>query len=481
MTPPAERRASVRFAGIVAAVIVAVIGAQLAAGEYTQFFIDVKVPYCAGSAMLHGLDPYRFGSLPACEHAVAVPPFVPALRAGDPALPLPIPPYEMLPFLVLAQFPFPVALALWMGLNIGCCTVAADLLRRMLPSVHPALIGTAVIVSAVPVGLDLGQFAGFVLLAVTAMGMALRRGQPVRLGLWLPVATIQPHVALPAAVALLFGGGRAVRLAVLGVGLAIGLLSALAFGPLTVEWLTQVLPGHAGANLIDAVQVSFVSGLATLGLPLGLTSLLSKLIYAAAIVFGAVAATRIARRSGRAEALPWIGAAIGTLGAPYLHLQQITFVLPAALLLVDLGPARRWAECALYGLAIPWAALVMQSWGPWFALGAGAGAWRRPTPRGILATAATAVLLLAILTAAAVAFDMLRRPEPAFVPPMLAPDAFGEDAWAPFIVIQAHAFGLATLPARVLTWSGGLLLIVLTARAAFARPSPVRPAAAAER
>lgn len=481
MTPPAERRANPWFAGIVAAVIVAVIGAQLAAGAYVQFFIDFKVPYCAGTAMLHGLDPYRFGSLPACEHTVAVLPFVPPLHAGDPALPLPIPPYEMVPFLVLAQFGFPVALALWMGLNIACCAVAADLLRRMLPSVQPVLIASAVIVSAVPVGLDLAQFTGFVLLAVTAMGMALRRRQPVVLGMWLAVAALQPHVALPAAVALLFGGGRAVRLAVLGVGLAIGLLSALAFGPLTVEWLTQVLPGHAGANLIDAAQVSFVSGLATAGLPLGLTSLLSKLVYGAAIVFGAVAATRIARRTGRAEALPWIGAAIGTLGAPYLHLQQITFVLPAALLLVDLGPARRWAVCALYGLAIPWAALVMQHWGPWFAMGAGAGTWRRLTPRGILATTGWALLLAAILTAAAIGFDVLRRPEPAFVPPVLAPDAFGEGAWAPFIVIQAQAFGLATLPARALTWAAGLLLIVLTGRAAFAPWPAVGPAATAER
>ena len=475
MTPPAERRASARFAGIVAAVIVAVIGAQLAAGAYVQFFIDFKVPYCAAQAMAHGSDPYRFGSLTVCEHTVAVPPYVPALRAIDPTLePPPIPPYEMIPFLVLAQLPFAVALAVWMGLNIGCCAVAADLLRRALPTLNPAFIGTAIIVSALPVGLDLAQFTGIVLLAVTGMGIALRDRKPAAVAWWLAVACLQPHVALPAAVALL--GRRAGRVAVLCVGAALALVSATVFGRLSVEFLTRVLPGAAAVNLIDAAQVSFVSALATLGTPLGPTLLASKVIYVGAIAFGTLAGIRIAWRSGREEALPWIGTAIGTLAAPYLHLQQVTMVLPAAMLLAEIGPARRWAQVSLYGLAVPWAALVMQSWGPWFALGTAAAAWRGPSPRQLLAMALTGALVLAILTAAAYGFDVLRQPEAP-----LAPVAPGEDAWAPFIVIQAHAFGLATLPARVLTWSAGLLLIVLSARAAFAGPSPVRPVAASER
>lgn len=475
MTLPAERRASVWYASIVAAVIVVVIGAQLAAGEYTQFFVDFKVPYCAAQVMLHGSDPYRFGSLTVCEHTVAVPPYVPPLRASDPTLePPPIPPYEMLPFLALAQLPFAIALALWMGANIGCCAVAADLLRRALPTVPPVFIGVAIVVSAVPVGLDLAQFTGIVLLAVTGLGIALRDRKPAALAWWLVVAALQPHVALPAAVALL--ARHAGRVAVLRAGAAIALVSAVLFGALTVEFVTRVLPGTAVVNLIDAVQVSFVSAPASLGVPLGPILLASRVIYIGAIVFGAVAAVRIAGRSGRPEALPWIGTAIGTLGAPYLHLQQVTLVLPAALLLIEIGPSRRWTQLAVYGLAMPWAALVMQSWGPWFALGSGVAAWRQATPRGLLAPAGTALLLLAILTAAAYGFTVLRQPEV-----LPGPVATGADAWAPFIVAQAHAFGLATLPARLLTWAAGLLLIVLTGLAAFAPATVRRPAGAAVR
>lgn len=473
---PAEQRTSLVFTGTLAAVILTVMFAQLRAGEYTQFFVDFKVPYCAAQTMLQGADPYRFGSLATCEHTVAVPPYVPALRPNDPTLePPPIPPYALLPFLALARLPFAFALALWMGANIGGCIAAAEMLRRALPTVPSALIGSAVVVSALPVGLDLAQFTGIVLLAVTALGIALRDRRPVALGCWLAVAAVQPHVALPAAVALLAGGGRMARLAVLAAGAALALVSALIFEPLTVEWLTVVLPGAAAVNLIDAGQVSFVSLPATLGVPLGPLLTAAKGIYAAAIVLGAWAAGRIAVRSGRLEAVPWIGTAIGTLAAPYLHLQQVTLVLPAALLLVEIGPSRRWATVALYGLAVPWSALVMQSWGPLFAIGAAAGAWRGVAPRRLLAVIGTGLLLLAILTAAAYGFTALRQPEPT-----IAPVAAGHDAWAPFIVLQAHAFGRATLPARALTWAAGLLLIVLAGIAAFSsQRSPAGAAAEA--
>jgi len=476
LTLPAERRASVLYAGLLAAVMVALLAAQLRAQEYTQFFIDFKVPYCAAQAMLHGADPYRFGALPACEHALAVGPFVPALGAHDPALPLPIPPYELLPFLVLAPLPFAVALAVWMGLNIGSCAVAADLLRRALPHVHPALIGAAVIVSAVPVGLDLGQFTGLELLAVTGLGLALRDRTPFALGGWCALATLQPHVALPGAFAILVAGERRAKLAVICVGVVLAGVSAFAFGRLSLEWLTMVLPGHAGVNLIDVGQVSFISAAATLGAPFVVASPLSKMIYIAAIGLGAFFGARIARATGRPEALPWIATAVGTLGAPYLHQQQLTFVLPAALLLIEIGPARSFAQIALFGLAIPWMALVTQSWGPLFAIVAATGTWRTPpTPRRLFVVAGTALLLLTILIAAAYGFNELRRPEAAFTPPVLAPDAFAEDAWAPFIALKAQAYGIATLPARALTWAAGLLLIVLAGIAAFGARVTLKP------
>ncbi len=469
MTLGADRRSSVIYAGVLSAVMIAIIAAQLVAAEYTQFFIDVKIPYCAGLAMTHGLDPYRFGPMSPCEHALAAP-FVPALRAFDAALPVPLAPYEMLPFVALAQLPFGAALIVWMALNIAGCAVAADLLRRMLPRVHPALIGGAIVISAVPVGLDLGQFTGIVLLAIVGLGIALRDVRRVALGIWIVIASLQPHVALPAVVALFFGGGRAARVAVAAAVLGIAAVSVVFLGPLTWEWVRVVLPGHGFVNLIDSGQVSFVSAAATLGAPLAPLGTISKLIYAIAIVLGAVTGTRIARRFGRPEALPWVGAAVGALGAPYLHLQQITFVLPAALLLVDLAPARRLQALAVYGLAIPWMALVMQSWGLGFGVVASGAAWRGPAPRRLLALAGTCVAICSLLIVLAIAFTKLRHGEAMLPPATLAPDAFTEDAWAPFAAIQAAALGLATLPARIVTWCAGLLLIALCVRTAFGPP-----------
>jgi hypothetical protein len=178
--------------------------------------------------------------------------------------------------------------------------------------------------------------------------------------------------------------------------------------------------------------------------------------------------------------VPWIGAAVGALGAPYLHLQQVTFVLPAALLLVDLAPARRLNGLAVYGLAIPWMALVMQSWGLGFGVVASAAAWRGPAPQRLLALAATCVAICSLLIVLAIAFTKLRHGEAMLPPSTLAPDAFTEDAWAPFAAIQAAALGLATLPARIVTWCAGLLLVGLCVRTAF-EPSPTRAPATDER
>jgi hypothetical protein len=465
------RRASLAYIGVMAAAIVAVLGAQLAAEDYPQFFIDFKVPYCAAQVMIAGEDPYHIGTLGPCEHAVAAMPLVPPLKAADPTLePPPIPPYEMVPFLALATLPFPLALSLWMIANIGGCALAADLLRRALPTLHPAFIGITIIVSAIPAGLDLGQFTGIVLLAVTGLGLAVRDARVLSCGAWLALASLQPHVALPAAVSLLLR--RTGRIAVAGVAVVLGCISAIWFAHLTIEWVTDVLPHAALVNLIDAAQLSFVSGPATLGVPLPLVSLVAKAIYGIAIVFGAIAGARIAARSGRPEALPWIATALGTLGAPYLHAQQVTLLLPAAFLLVEIGPSRRWAEAAALGIAIPWTALVMQSWGLAFGLGAAFAAWRRPTPRHLLTLALTAIVILAALIGAAYGFTVLRVPEATLSHPL----AHGTDEWAAFVVRQAHAFGRATLPARTLTWLSALLLIVLASRAAFGPRTELRSA-----
>src|ERR1700690_1006699 len=75
------------------------------------FMGDFRAFYCAGAAIAGGADPYRIEPLLACEPA-------PPATAGTPtsrgvAVPAPLPPYALLPFVPLSRLPFTLAALLF--------------------------------------------------------------------------------------------------------------------------------------------------------------------------------------------------------------------------------------------------------------------------------------------------------------------------------------------------------------------------------
>jgi hypothetical protein len=162
----------------------------------------------------------------------------------------------------------------------------------------------------------------------------------------------------------------------------------------------------------------------------------------------------------------WLTTMIGTIAAPHLHTQQLSCVLPGALLLCALGTSPLLARAAVYGLAIPWVSLMSLKWGPGFAIAAAAGEWRRPSPLRLLAVAGVAAGFCALLVALALLLAHLTNP--LHVVTVLRPpsSALAEATWAIGIAVDSAAFQSATMPARMVTWAAELTLLGLAVAAA---------------
>jgi len=424
-------------------------------------FVDAKAFYCAGQAIDTGRDPYLNASLNACQNQLNTLQLHHWPGSQNIVVPVPLPPIDILPFALLALLPFGAAIALWTALNIGCAAWAATLLRRALPSLSAPFVGTVVVLSVLPAGIRLGQPAGVVLLAIVAAGLALRARSRPLIAISAAVVALQPHIALPLFASLLGAPLRAARWVAVAVGAMLLAVSALVVGPLSWEYVTRVLPAHADANVNDASQIALPSALAAFGVPAHVALALGDVAYVVAIAGGIAIALRIAARTARPEALIWVTTMIGTIAAPHLHTQQLSCAIPGALLLCTLGTAPVLTRAAVYGLAIPWVSLLSLKWGPAFALGAAAGAWRKPSPIGLLLLAVFAATLCGLLVGLAELLAFLKHPLHAVTVVRPPADALAEVTWAIGIAVDSAAFRNGTLPARAVTWAAELALLGL--------------------
>jgi hypothetical protein len=454
------------FAGSLVAIMstCVVLWATLHVDE--SLFVDAKAFYCGGQAIDAGRDPYLNASLMACENQLRTLHLHNWPGSQNIVVPVPLPPIAIVPFALLALLPFGAAIVLWTALNIACAAWAAELLRRALPSLSAPFVGAIVVLSVLPAGIRLGQPSGVVLLAIVAAGLALRERSRLGSIVWPAVLAFQPHVAVPLFASMLFAPFRAARWAVIALGAGFLALSAVFAGRLTFEYVTRVLPAHADANLSDAWQLAFPSALAAAGVAPHVAIALGDAAFVVAIAAGIAIATRVAKSTGRPEALVWLTTMIGTIAAPHLHTQQLSFALPGALLLCTLGTSPLLARAAVYGLAIPWVSLMSLKWGPGFAIAAAAGEWRRMSPRRLLGVAGLGAGFFGILIGLALLLAHLMHP-PQVVPVLPAPaGALAEETWALAIAADSAAIRVATLPARIVTWAAELVLLGLAVAAA---------------
>jgi len=320
---------------------------------------DFRTFACAARVLASGQDPYRTEPLRTCEHA-GTREFGLAMFDGL-VLPAPLPPYALLLFLPLASLPFPAANLLWFAISLAAVGLAAVALVR-LGGVPLPVAGLAMFGAAAYVSLPLGQVVPLVVALLCGAALAARSGRYRVAAVLCALATIEPHIALPACLALLIFEPRA-RAALVALGIVALVASLAVAGPnVCLEYVRDVVPAHAGSQVgrLD-LQYSLTALLHAVGVGAPAALLLGTLSYAAMVIAGIALAGVLAGRYADAAFLVLLPPAFALAFGTYVHLAQMAIALPAIALLI--GHARRpWmrrtAYAALVALSIPWASIA---------------------------------------------------------------------------------------------------------------------------
>jgi len=292
--------------------------------------------YCAAEAARNGQDPYLVEPLRSCEHRIGLEPNEPDWSVT----PLPLPSYAIALFVPFSLLPFAVAKTLYLIVMLLAVGLAAAALGALLRA--PTL---AVYLVMAPMAGYLNLYYGEpVPLAIGALCVAaylLERDKPRAAAIVATFATVQPHLALPALLAIFIFVPRArIALSVaLGV-IAVAGLATLGFDR-NLEYFTTVLPLHARAESLANDQFGLARILYLLHVAPGLAAALGTASYALAVAVGLFLARRFATALERPALLVLFPAAAVTFGGAYIHDVQIAAALPAMLLLAQVSwPAR---------------------------------------------------------------------------------------------------------------------------------------------
>ncbi len=307
--------------------------------------------YCAGAALDAGADPYRYEPLHRCEHAVDAG----TIYRNDPArvTPAPLPPYDFPPFMLAARLNYATARRLD-AVAIAAAVVAAIVALGALVPLEVAAL--ALLLPAGYVLLNAGQVVPFALVALAFCGLALARGRGSVAGILGALVMIEPHLGLPVCIALLLWVpcSRAPLVATAAVLLAAG--TSTVGVAATFEYVFRVLPAQAAAEVAHPYQYSLTYLLHTLGIPASGALALGEASYAAMLIVGVWLGRRLRDSLERPELIVFIPAACSVIGGPYVHMVDLPFAIPAALVLACTlrGNARQAVALALCLLAVPW-------------------------------------------------------------------------------------------------------------------------------
>ncbi|HEY8297714.1 MAG TPA: glycosyltransferase 87 family protein [Candidatus Baltobacteraceae bacterium] len=310
---------------------------------------DFQAFYCGGSVVAEHANPYLDQPLHGCETRAA--PEI-ARKFRNVTVPAPLPPYALAFFIPLSLLPFAVAKIVWwlvLVASIGVCgwTVAKLTGWAML---------TAFAASAAAIGATSLPQAGLppapiALLFLSAYFVSRRRWTPA--ALCSALAMIEPHVALPAAIALfLFVPELRGRLLLAGAALA-ALALAVSGPQTTLYYFTTLLPLHAASEVRSQSQFSLTTILYHLGASAPLAVRIGTAQYAVTIAFGVWLGWRLARRFDERAFLVAAPAACAVAGGSFIHLSEIgVAVLLACMLAARMNGHRAWLAVVL--LAVPW-------------------------------------------------------------------------------------------------------------------------------
>ncbi len=284
-------------------------------------------------------SPYEEGPLADCERLV-------------PATPAPIPGYFIAVLYPLALLPLSVATWLWELLLLASIACAVWLVSKLARCDDSAVVA-AFALSLGMTSLVSGEMVPICVAALCAAAFFLRRQRYGICALFMTLAMIEPHVALPAWLAVLIFVRRA-RAALAAGAVVLAALSFAAIGPAeNARYFVEVLPAHVRSELGVDFQYSLSTVLAFA--PASVAIAAGELSYIFLAAFGLLVAWRLRSMSGDAAFLIVTPAAFALIGGPFIHLVQMAFAIPLVFLLTTLPG--RWNAlliAVLLLLAVPW-------------------------------------------------------------------------------------------------------------------------------
>jgi len=434
---------------------------------------DFVAFYCAGKAADSGMDPYRVEPLRACEHSLD------SLGAGATATdvtPAPLPAYTLALFGALARLPYAPALGLWYAILLASLAAAAWALTRI-TRLPWYVILAALAIPFVYVNFVFAQLPPVAVAALCIAAYFVHARKFAAAGLAAACAMIEPHIGLPACLAML-AFLPSTRLGLLVSGSALALISVLELGIATnLEYFTRALPVHALAEAGASDQLSLTWLLHWFGANDHTAVFVGSISYLILTLVGIILARAVARTHGADYLIALLPPAAAMLGGAFVHNLQYAAMIPAAL-----------ALAALFDTAIAWTAVAILSM-PW------QGAWhsklyllvafvslaiivsyasRHAALRWRAAIAGGAVLAFALVTLglASLSSDPVQGPSSAsgFYDSLGPNQMLASSLWGVRMRTEPQyaVASLQTFGEKLPPWTGAILLLAVAA-AAFAR------------
>jgi len=321
---------------------------------------DYRTFACAARVLAAGHDPYRTEPLRTCEHAGARA-FGLTMLDGL-VLPAPLPPYALALFEPLALLPFGVQNVLWLWillLAFAASVVIVAKLSRLHIATVALLLGGVEILIDVP----LGQIVPIVVALLCYAALALRAERYSRCAVLCALATMEPHLGLPACVGLFICERRTRPALLASAAVAAGSALAVAGPAVCLEYFRQVLPLHALSQVDQLhIQLSLTSLAYALGADARTAVVIGSASYAAMMVAGVILGSLLSRRLEDRAFIVILPPAFAIVGGVFVHMAQISAAVPALTLLYQNAAPRaflrRLSLAALVALAIPWPAIA---------------------------------------------------------------------------------------------------------------------------
>jgi hypothetical protein len=342
--------------GIIGLVVLLCVGLQFAARPQHSFFTasgtDFRAFYCSGSAVNAKQSPYRVEPLRSCEHRVQ-----PARGWSDAlVVPAPLPGYDIAFFALLARLPYVAAKAIWFTVIVASMLVSVFFLSRL--TKFPALVLLlGLCLTDAYQSIIYGQLPPLAVAALCAAAYFLQRGRHVAAAVAVGVSMIEPHLGLPASIAM-FAWSARTRWPLAGVAAFLSASAAVAIGiGGNIDYFVHVLPKQAAAELVAVDQYGLAHELHVAGLSDRNALTLGSLSYVIMVFVGVLLARRISSKTGQAALIVLVPPGAALLGGAFVHGTQFAAALPAAFLLLSSArdtASRRIASFALVLLIVPW-------------------------------------------------------------------------------------------------------------------------------